>query len=94
VIFRRDLKDIGDVRALQGKEVDIEGKIRLYEGHPEVIVHDSRQLKGQGANLAPIPKNYEVTNRGKFSPGQRPMNKNKTPKWKHPRHGAEGVPED
>ena len=32
VVFRRDLRHVGDVRALEGKEVDIEGKIHLYQG--------------------------------------------------------------
>ena len=93
VVFPKDLRQVGDVRTLQGKEVDIQGQIRLYKGHPEVIVRDSRQLKGEASKLPPIPKNYDVTRQGKFSPGQRPTHKDKTPKAKHPRRGAETIPE-
>jgi len=83
VVFRKDLRQVGDVRTLQGKEVDIQGQIRLYHGHPEVIVRDSRQLKGEAAKLPPIPKNYDVAKQGKFSPGQRPSSKHKTAKYPH-----------
>lgn len=93
VVFPRDLRQVGDVRTLEGKEVEVHGHIRLYYGQPEVIVRDSRQLKGQAAKLPPIPKDYDVANRGKFSPGQRPTHLHRTPKAKRPRHGAETVPE-
>lgn len=92
-VFAKDLRQVGDVRSLAGKEVDVQGQIRLYRGHPEVIVRDSRQLKGEAAKLPPIPKAYDVAKRGKFSPGQRPTHKDKTPKAKYPRHGAETIPE-
>jgi DNA/RNA endonuclease YhcR with UshA esterase domain len=93
VVFRRDLRQVGDVRTLEGKEVDIHGEIRLYEGRPEIIVRDYHQLRGQAARLPSIPKNYDVARQGKFSPGQRPTHKQKTTKWKYPRRGAETIPE-
>jgi hypothetical protein len=93
VVFAKDLRQVGDVRLLAGKEVDIQGQIRLYRGHPEVIVRDSRQLKGEAARLPPIPKAYDVAKRGKFSPGQRPTHADKTPKAKYPRGGVQTVPE-
>jgi len=93
VVFAEDLRQVGDVRTLAGKEVDIQGQIRLYRGRPEVIVRDSRQLKGEAAKLPPIPKAYDVANRGKFSPGQRPTHADKAPKAKYPRRGAETLPE-
>ncbi|MGO9210103.1 MAG: hypothetical protein ACLPXM_08565 [Terriglobales bacterium] len=83
VVFRKDLRQVGDVRTLQGKEVDIQGQIRLYHGHPEVIVRDSRQLKGEAAKLPPIPKNYDVAKQGKASPGQRPSSSHKPAKYSH-----------
>jgi len=92
VVFRRDLRQVGDLRTLEGKEVDIEGKISLYHGHPEIIVRDWRQIKGAGARLPPIPKNYDVAKEGKASPGQRPTN-GRPAKYKYPRRGAETVPE-
>src|SRR5690242_15541797 len=32
VVFARDLKSIGDVRVLEGKEIEIEGKVTAYNG--------------------------------------------------------------
>lgn len=91
VVFARDLRQVGDVRTLAGKEVDIKGQIKLYRGHPEVIVRDSRQLKGEAAKLPPVPKAYDVAKRGKFSPGQRPTHADKTPKAKYPKGGAAAI---
>lgn len=93
VVFARDLRQVGDVRTLAGKEVDIKGQIKLYRGHPEVIVRDSRQLKGEAAKLPPVPKAYDVAKRGKFSPGQRPTHADKTPKAKYPKGGVQPVSE-
>jgi hypothetical protein len=93
VVFSRDLRQVGDMRTLEGKEVDIHGQIRLYHGRPEVIVRDARQLKGEAARLPPIPKNYDVANRGRYSAGQRPTHKDKAPKIKRPRRGAQSIPE-
>jgi hypothetical protein len=72
--------------------VDILGQIRLYHGHPQVIVRDSRQVKGEAAKLPPIPENHDVLKHGIHSPGQRPTHKDKTPKPKHLRRGAETIP--
>ena len=83
VVFSQDLRWVGDVHSLQGKEVDVQGKIHLYKGHPEVTVHDARQLQGEAAKLPAIPKNYDVSKQGKFSPGQRPSSSHKTAKYPH-----------
>ena len=92
VVFARDLRQVGDVRTLEGKEVDIHGEVSLYHGHPEVIVRDYHQLGGAGAKLPPIPKNYDVAKQGKFSPGERPTHGRRA-KYKYPRRGAETIPE-
>jgi hypothetical protein len=93
VVFARDLRQVGDVRALEGKEVDIHGEVSLYHGHPEVILRDYHQLGQAGTKLPPVPKNYDVAKPGKFSPGQRPSSRHKAAKYKHPRRGAETIPE-
>ena len=94
VVFSKDLRQVGDVRTLEGKEIDIHGQIRLYRGKAEVIVRDSRQLKGQAAKLPPIPKAYDVERHGSYSAGKRPRYDNKTSKKKrYPSPGAESIPE-
>ncbi len=58
VVFPRDLRQVGDVRQLEGKPVEVHGKIQLYQGTPEIILRDSRQLRG--VTLPPVPKDYSV----------------------------------
>lgn len=75
VIFRRDLRDVGNVRQLEGKYVEVSGKIQLYGGRAEIIMRNARQLKGDAGRLPPIPKTYDVERRGRYratapKPGQ------------------------
>lgn len=68
VVFPRNLRDVGDVRALEGKTIEIFGKIRLWQGHAEIILRDARQLKGEAAKIPPVPKEYDVERKGRYSP--------------------------
>ncbi|HEU5403563.1 MAG TPA: hypothetical protein VFU86_19570 [Terriglobales bacterium] len=70
VVFPRDLRDVGDVRALEGKEVEINGKIRSYRGQFEIILKDNSQLRGDAASIPNLPKGYDVAKRGSFSAGK------------------------
>ena len=56
VVFDRDLRDVGDIRQLEGKVIEIHGKIVQYEGRSEIILRDSAQLKGASPKLPPVPK--------------------------------------
>src|SRR3954453_12897485 len=67
VVFDRDLRDVGDVRQLEGKNIEIHGNIVQYEGRSEIVLRDSAQLKGNSPRLPPIPKTYDVERRGNFS---------------------------
>src|SRR3954464_55079 len=40
VTFPRDLKDVGDIRMLEGKEIEISGKVKAYQGQTEIILKD------------------------------------------------------
>jgi hypothetical protein len=67
VVFDRDLRDVGDVRQLEGKDIEIHGKIVKYEGRSEIVLSDASQLKGNSSRLPPVPKAYDVERRGNFS---------------------------
>lgn len=69
VIFARDLRDVGDVEQLAGKTIEISGKIEEYNGRAEIILKDLKQLRGEAANIPPLPKNYDVEKHGNFSAG-------------------------
>ena len=70
VVFANDLKDVGDVRRLAGRTIEIRGEVQLYEGRPEIILRRISQIKGGAAMIPPLPKAYDVENRGHFSAGR------------------------
>jgi hypothetical protein len=94
-VFPRDLKSVGDIRQLQGKEVEIHGLVKEYDGRAEVILQEARQLGGKGSHIPPLPKNYDVEQKGHFSPGRMSHPKaRKTTKKKHPVTIPIEIPED
>jgi hypothetical protein len=70
VVFANDLKDVGDVRRLTGRTIEIRGPLKMYDGRPEIILSRISQIEGGAAMIAPLPKNYDVENRGRFSAGR------------------------
>jgi len=70
VIFSNDLKDVGDVRHLAGRTIEIRGAVKVYDGRPEIILSRISQITGGAAMIPPLPKNYDVENRGHFSAGR------------------------
>lgn len=79
MVFRSNLKDVGDVRQLAGKDIEIHGKIKEWRGRAEIILKDFRQLEGEIGKLPPIPKTYDADQHGRFSVG-----KFQGPRSKHP----------
>lgn len=84
VVFADDLKDVGDVRRLEGRSIVIRGALKKYDGRPEIILRRISQIEGGAAMIPPLPKNYDVERRGRFSagrlyPGKKPA-KQKTTK--------------
>jgi hypothetical protein len=69
VAFAKDLRDVGDVRTLAGKEIEIHGKIKDYQGRAEIILRERRQLRGESAKLPPVPKDYDAARHGSYSAG-------------------------
>jgi hypothetical protein len=70
VVFARDLKQVGDVRGLAGKDVEIRGEVREYDGRAEIVLERASQLQGEAARIPPVPKNYDVEQRGHYSAGK------------------------
>ena len=76
VVFPSGLKDVGDVRRLAGRTIEIHGAVKLYDGRAEIILNRIGQITGGAAMIPPLPKNYDVENRGHFSAGHlRPTKK-------------------
>jgi DNA/RNA endonuclease YhcR with UshA esterase domain len=70
VVFTKDLRDVGDVRMLAGRTIEVHGTLKLYKGVPEIIIRDARQLKGEAAKLPPVPKDFDVQKKGRYRASQ------------------------
>lgn len=83
VVFSHDMKNVGDLRQLVGRIIEIRGEIKEYDDRAEIILESRRQLGGEAASIPPLPKNFDVEERGHFSAGQsRAPHKSKTYKKK------------
>jgi hypothetical protein len=84
VVFPADLKDVGDVRRLEGRMIEIHGPVKLYDGRAEIILNRVSQLTGGSTMIPPLPKNYDVEKTGHYSaghlrPSKRPTTTKATP---------------
>jgi hypothetical protein len=70
VVFPHDLKDVGDVRRLAGRMIEIRGPVKLYNGRAEIILSRVSQLTGGSTLIPPLPKNYDVEKEGHYSAGR------------------------
>ena len=81
VVFPHDLKDVGDVRRLEGHVIEIHGPVKLYDGRAEIILNRVSQVTGGSTLIPPMPKNYDVEKQGHYSAGRmRPTKKPATVK--------------
>lgn len=61
VVFPADLRKMGDIRQLEGRQIEIKGTIQDYEGRPEIILRRSQQLGESAFRLfPPVPTEYDV----------------------------------
>jgi hypothetical protein len=88
VVFSSDLKDVGDVRRLEGRMIEILGAVKSYEGRPEIILRRINQITGGADMIPPLPKAYDVENRGHFSAGRANLRQSKRTKRKRGRHNT------
>lgn len=89
VVFSHDLKDVGDVRRLAGRTIEIHGEVKLYDGRAEIILNRVSQISGGAAILPPLPKTYDVENRGHYSAGR--LRPSKKPKKVKPTHNTTAI---
>jgi hypothetical protein len=80
VVFSHDLKDVGDVRRLAGRTIEIHGALKLYDGRPEIILRRISQITGGATMIPPLPKDYDVEKQGHYSAGHLHSKKLRTPK--------------
>ena len=88
VVFPADLKKMGDIHELEGRQIETKGTVQDYDGRAEIVLRRSQQL-GEGAFLLvpPVPTDYDVERPGHYSAGR----------FKHPKaakktHKKQGAP--
>jgi len=92
VVAADDLRDVGDIRKLPGKTVELHGRIRESDGQAQIVLTDARQLKGAGVKLPPVPKTYDVEERGHARAGaSKPPKKAKKSRRAKPKLPAGGI---
>lgn len=69
VVFRGNLRHVGDIRQLQDRTVEIHGEVKRYDNRAEIILEDASQLSGESAHLPRLPKDYDVEQKGHYSAG-------------------------
>jgi hypothetical protein len=69
VVFAGNLRDVGDVRQLEGKDIEIHGPIKMFDSRAEIILQRLKQLSGEAARIPPLPKEYDVEKKGHYSAG-------------------------
>jgi hypothetical protein len=94
VVFSSDLKNLGDVGQLAGKTIEIRGEVKEYDGRAEIILQKAMQLEGGAVRLSPLPKSFDVEERGHFSAGQAHAAKRPATKKKQSATLPIEVPED
>jgi hypothetical protein len=88
VVFPSDPKQVGDIRRLAGRQIEIEGEVKGYDGRAEIVLKRISQLRGDAAKIPPLPKEYDVERHGNYSAG-----KFHTPKaTKQPTHKRQSAP--
>jgi hypothetical protein len=86
VVFPGDLKKVGDIRQLEGHQVEVKGTIQARDGRAEIVLRHTQQL-GQGAFLVVprVPTDYDVERPGHYSAGR--FKRPKAAKKTHPKQG-------
>jgi hypothetical protein len=71
VVFPADLKKMGDIRQLEGRQIEIKGTVQDYNGGAEIILHRASQLGESAFRLfPPVPTDYDVERQGHNSAGK------------------------
>jgi hypothetical protein len=45
VIFASDKNKFGNLQSLSGRQIEVRGPISVYQGRPQIIIHDPEQIR-------------------------------------------------
>jgi DNA/RNA endonuclease YhcR with UshA esterase domain len=88
VVFPTDIKKMGDIQRLEGRQVEIKGTVQDYNGRAEIVLKRTQQLGESAYVVIPrVPTDYDVEKAGHGSAGKFKASKaakKKTAKQKDP----------
>jgi hypothetical protein len=72
VVYPSDVKKVGDVRQLEGRQIEIKGTVQEHDGRAEIVLRRTQQLQGDAAFLLfpKTPTDYDVERQGHNSAGK------------------------
>jgi DNA/RNA endonuclease YhcR with UshA esterase domain len=71
IVFPGDLKKVGDIRQLEGRQIEIKGTIEDYDGRAGITLRHTQQLGESAFLVVPaVPTDYDVERRGHYSAGK------------------------
>jgi hypothetical protein len=71
VVFPTDIKKMGDLQQLEGRQVEIKGTIQDYGGRAEIVLKRTQQLGESAYVVIPrVPTDYDVEKAGHGSAGK------------------------
>ena len=74
VVFHRDAKHLGDLKALAGKDVEIFGPVQEYAGRAEIVLRDKRQFDGEKSKyIPPQPQRHDMPSAAQHGPPRHRM---------------------
>jgi hypothetical protein len=85
IVLPDDLRKVGDIRQLEGRQIEIKGTIEDHNGRAGITLRRTQQL-GEAAFLVipTVPTEYDVEHRGHYSAGRATRHKAKK---KHTKQG-------
>jgi hypothetical protein len=85
IVLPDDLRKVGDIRQLEGRQIEIKGTIEDHDGRAGITLRHTQQL-GESAYVVvpPVPTEYDVERPGHYSAGRATRHKAKK---KHSKQG-------
>jgi len=71
VVFPADTRNVGDIRQLEGRPIEITGMLTDYQGRVEIVLRRTQQLGQSAFVVVPqVPTEYDAERQGHYSAGK------------------------
>jgi hypothetical protein len=71
IVLPDDLRKVGDIRQLEGRQIEIKGMIEDHDGRAGITLRHTQQLGESAYVVVPrVPTEYDVERRGHYSAGR------------------------